>query len=281
MAGASVRQRPPETVRELEDAAAQADRQAAAMERLALDTGAGVDLAEVDEHRKAGHRFRFAAEVRRRADQRAASAERDAALAVLSADTETAAKAADPAVLEAALAEITAAARRFTGLIEAHNATVGELVARARGLAVGEPAPSGPLPEHRHVAIIGGEAIQAGATVLRPCRGIPDLIRRAAEGGTVRLPPAVSAPPAPRRPDRVFVNRAGSFIEWTGGTLPPAFPGQLAAGDLAELTAAEIDLYEAGKLDVAAIGLDARRAAQAERAARDEARRRAEMLAGH
>lgn len=225
MAGTSVRQRPPETVRELEHAAEQAEHQAAAMEAAALTTGATVDLREIDERREAGRRFRFGAEVRRRADQRAASAERDAALAVLAADVETAAKVADPAVLEAALAEVTAAARRFTELIGAHNAAVAALVSRARALAVGEPAPSGPRPEHGHVAIVGGEAVQAGVTMLRPCRGTAELIRRAAEGSTVRLPAAVSAQSPPRRPGRVFVNRAGSFVEWSGGALPPAFPG--------------------------------------------------------
>lgn len=252
------------------------EAKAAALEDAALNRGKPVDLGAVDEHRRAARHWNFRAAMARRAAERQAKAERAAALAELAGEIKAAAAAVNPAVLGAALTEVAAAGQRFLDLVGEHDARVAGLVQRAVELGCGAPGPSGPAAGDGFISVLGGAGIQAGNVVLRPAGDQRGLLEDAVLGRSVHLPAAVSKQPEAHRPRFVYVAANGNLFP-TDAEPSRATVEQLANGSLVELTAAEVDAFTRGELQIPPEAeLQRRRGVQAQHAAEAERRRRAE-----
>lgn len=154
--------------------------------------------------------------------------------------------------LAEALQEVADAVAKVQRIVAGHDAGVADLIAAARDHRVEGRAPAGPRATSAHIAV-SGDAISHKRTTVHQVGGKLRTVLalaidgKPAEAADKAQPVTELAEPVPsryylrRRDDRMI-------FPYSGKKLPDGWVGQIARGEMEQLTDREIELYLAGEL---------------------------------
>jgi hypothetical protein len=239
----------PTNIAQAEREAAQAAEAVSKAEARLAATGGGVSSGALHKLRDAFRHADLAARGARERAERERQAARLGGLEEVGAQVDAFAATA-VAGLSDAVAEVAAACARVRELGAGHDAAVADLIAAANDLDVELRAPGGPRKPSAFVAT-GPGAIQHRTTEVRQLGAAVEAVIGHAAGG--RVDDAMAAAVVvqdvkPARADHYYRGLNGAII----GLDDPVNAGmaaQITAGDLKELSAAEVTRFLAGELE--------------------------------